>query len=224
MKTKKTININGKSYILRKSVFTKNLSPVHISDNMTGKMLGIPAISTSCLCNPICRARMRDGNSICAHCFASATLERYKDANLACESNYNLFNEQILDMELLPLFKDDVVQVRGEAFGDSGSVTHAINLVNIGWKNPHVFYAVWSKNEEHYYQAFKKVGKPKNLFFVLSSEKIGEERIPQHPEIVDHVFTVYAEDDGHINCGARCCKTCERCYHDGELSVRELLK
>ena len=46
---------------MRKSKFCENESPVYVSDNMTGKMAGIPAISTSCFENIYCAARYEVG-------------------------------------------------------------------------------------------------------------------------------------------------------------------
>ena len=125
--------VNGERLPLFKSRYTSNLSPVHVSDYMSGKMEGIPSISTSCLENPICRARMENGESVCSHCFAAATLDRYTAAG-----------------------------------------------------------------ENHF----------------------------------DHIFTVFDKKtadfygDGFINCGARDCATCRRCYgkNPQEFNVKELLK
>ena len=229
MKKENLVHICGKEYAMRKSKFTVNYSPVIVSDYMTGKMSGIPSISTSCLVNPICRARMADGDSICAHCFAAATLERYSAAGVNAESNFHLLNDLILPEELLPVFKDTVEIVRIESFGDVGSVNHAINYLNICKKNPHVRFAWWSKNMGIVERAVELVGKPENVVLVESSEKLNraKERVR---EIVDKTFTVYdkktIETEGiEINCGARCCLTCQRCYRKGtEADIAEQLK
>ena len=218
----KTIEICGRAYKLKRSKYCINESPIHISDSMSGKMSGIPSISTSCLCNPICLKRMQDGNSICAHCFAYATLNRYKAAGQAMESNYHLLTESILPTDLLPIFAN-VAIVRIESFGDVANKIQAINYLNIIKANPDVRFAWWSKNMAIIKSAIDEIGKPKNVVFVESSEKLNKAKIASF-EFVDKVFTVYdekaiTENNVNINCGARCCATCRRCYNKNTESV-----
>lgn len=218
----KTIEINGKTYNLKKSKYCINESPIHINDSMSGKMSGIPSISTSCLCNPICLKRMQDGNSICSHCFAQATLNRYANASKAMESNYYLLTESILPPDLLPIFAN-VAIVRIESFGDVANKTQAINYLNIIKANPEVMFAWWSKNMAIIKSAIDEIGKPKNVVFVESSEKLNKAKIASFG-FVDKVFTVYdekaiTENNININCGARCCATCRRCYNKNTESV-----
>ena len=221
---KATITINGKEYILKKSKFCINSSPVHVSDSMSGKMAGVPSISTSCLCNPICQQRMKDGNSVCAHCFAENTLSRYKAAGVAMESNYKLLTDTVLPLELLPVFCN-VSIARIESFGDLANMTQAINYANICRVNPSVRFAWWTKNAAILKKAFDIVGKPENVVIIESAPKLDTEIKPSN-EYIDKTFTVYTKaDESFINCGARCCATCRRCYSfDTEKAVHELLK
>lgn len=218
----KTIEINGRTYNLKKSKYCINSSPIHISDSMSGKMSGIPSISTSCLCNPICLKRMQDGDSICSHCFAQATLNRYTNASKAMESNYYLLTESILPLDLLPIFAN-VAIVRIESFGDVANKTQAINYLNIIKANPNVIFAWWSKNMAIIKSAIDEIGKPENLILVESSAKLNKAKVASNG-YVDKVFTVYdektiADNNININCGARCCATCRRCYNKNTESV-----
>lgn len=228
MKTNKSVIVNGKEYTLYKSKYCVNVSPVRVSDNMSGKMTNIPSISTSCLCNPICLKRMQDGNSICAHCFAETTLRRYTDCGKNCASNFELLTESVLPVEMLPIFAN-VSIVRIESFGDVANVNQAINYANICKANPQVMFAWWSKNMAIIKQAFDIVGKPKNVVMVESSEKLNHAKQASN-EYVDKVFTVYDEktilaENININCGARCCATCRRCYSkETEKVISEKLK
>ena len=226
MAKKEYITVCGRLYLLKKSKFAKRKtkSPVHVSDGMSGKMDGIPSISTSCLCNPICKARMRNGNSICSKCFAVGTINHYTNLGKALESNFHLLNDSVLPLDLLPKFKKDVEIVRIESFGDVASVTQAVNYANICKLNPHVTFAWWSKNMKICKTAFDIVGKPDNVIMVESAP-IMDAEIQPSCDIVDKTFTVYTEDNGNINCGKRSCMTCRRCYRkDTERSVKELLK
>lgn len=225
---KNFVVIAGREYAMKKSKYCLNNSPVHVSDSMSGKMNGIPSISTSCLANPICLQRMLDGESICAHCFAETTLNRYKDAGKAMLNNTYLLTESILDTDLLPVFPN-VSIVRIESFGDVANVTQAINYCNICKKNPAVTFAWWTKNVSIVAKAFDIVGKPENVILIESSPKVNVEK-PKSSEYVDKVFTVYSkeyiiEHNIDVNCGARCCATCRRCYSKNTgTQVKEQLK
>ena len=227
-KNVKTANINGSEYPLLKSKFTVNESPVHISDYMSGKMAGLPSISTSCLDNPICQARMKDGNSICAHCFAAATLNQYKTCGEHASNNLRLLSENVLALDLLPVF-GNVRFVRIESFGDVANVNQAINYLNIAKVNPEVTFAWWSKNMPIIAKAIEIIGRPGNIIFIESSERVNVAKAKSF-DFVDYVFTVYDKptitaESVEINCGARRCLTCGRCYHKGNgEQVREQLK
>lgn len=227
-RTKKQATINGKAYDLKKSAYTLNLSPVHVSDSMSGKMLGIPSISTSVLLNTICQARRTVKGSICEKCFAQATVSRYSGLSKNLEENYHLLTESILPEDLLPIF-GNVQNVRIESFGDVQNVTQCINYANIAKINPDVTFAWWTKNARIVSEAFDIVGKPENVILIESSEFVNV-RKEKSSKYVDKVFTVFSPDfiaaqGVNINCGARSCATCKNCYRmNTEADVREQLK
>lgn len=207
--------INNVEYVMRKSIYTLNLSPIAISDYMTGKMSGMPSISTSCLVNPYCIARMKNKENICSECFAAATQNQYKDLKQNCIDNYNLL-QNVLPLELLPVFNPNIKMIRLESFGDLGSVNQAINYINICNVNKNNTFALWSKNAFLLEKAIETAGKPKNMIFIESSEKINQVKENISP-IADHVFTVYnnetiEKENIKVNCGDNCCVTCGRCY------------
>ena len=270
-KTKYTTTIAGREFTIRKSKYTTNLSPLHISDDMTGKLFGIPSISTCCSVNPFCLARMQNGNSICAHCFAEALMKMKPSVRDAMISNFYLLTESILDLDLLPRFKNvtevivkklekeieklvklsektgkDLSEkienrkhmlnyvmrygaeiVRLESFGDVYNTNQAINYLNIVRVNPNQTFAWWSKNMGIVKAAIEMSGgKPDNLILVESAP-IMDTTIKPSNEYVDKTFTVFrkSDDDPFINCGGRCCLTCQTCYHkETESDIREALK
>ena len=91
---------------------------LHISENMTGKMSGILSISTLCLVNPRCIARMKSGENICSHCFAAATTSRYKSLRENLKENTETLSAGLIPEENLPHFKRAVVLVRRARFRD----------------------------------------------------------------------------------------------------------
>ena len=229
-KAANTINILSIDYPMKKSKFTVNASPIHISDNMTGKMAGIPSISTSCIENPICLKRMQDGDSICSHCFAETTLRRYTAAGAAMARNTILLSSKVLPLDLLPIFAN-VQMVRIESFGDVQNATQVINYCGICKVNPDVTFAAWTKNASIWKKALDVVGKPANLILIESSPKMNKIIKPSN-EYIDKTFTVFTKDykkvvadPDFINCGARCCATCKTCYKkDTCKELHELLK
>lgn len=231
-KTKKVVSVDGELFALRKSIYTVNLSPVHVADAMTGKMHDIPAVGTACVCNPICIERMKNGEAICSHCFAE-TLFKCKPSCLdAYMSNYKLLSEHLLSDDLIPVFKPYVNEknmVRIENFGDVGTVIHALNYLNMIRLNPHIHFAWWTKNPEIIRKALALFGeKPENVKIVYSSFKLDtpEPAVMERYPFLDSNFTVYRlpSGDPRITCGARDCLACGRCYLSDARETAEALK
>lgn len=207
----------------------KNNSLVYISTGMTGKMEGIPAISTSVLSNPVCAARSRISGSICQKCFAQNTVSNYGALRDHVTDNYMVLNSRLLSADELPAVYSDICRL--EAFGDLASVIQARNYIRIAKKNPWCTFAIWTKNPAYLDKAIQAEGKPENLICILSSNFINRVDSAARWNWVDHVFTVYSPDyidsnDISINCGGRKCRECMRCYTVGnpEFHVFEKLK
>lgn len=227
---------NGIAYTMRRSKFAANYSPVIVSDNMSGKMAGIPSISTSVLENPICQKRRQDPNSICAKCFAASTAARYSSLAKNLKSNLELLTGEILPADVLPRFIPELSNiVRFESFGDLANVNQAINYLNIAKVNPGVRFAIWTKNIGILAKAVETVGKPENIRIIYSApivnHAIDVEKTKRSFPYVDAVFTVYdkkhvAENNVEINCGAKSCITCRNCYDRSDFysDIKEQLK
>lgn len=214
---------------MKKSIFAINESPIHISDRMTGKLNGIPCISTSVLKNTYCQKRAAVPGSICSKCYAINTVNRYSSLCGNLNSNYELLTKSVLPLDQLPVFAN-VAIARFESFGDIQNKTQVINYINICKVNPSVTFALWTKNTRIVSDAIRSVGKPSNLVIIASSPTINK---PMHTSAacVDKVFTVYdkqeiAKKQIDINCGARSCASCRACYNrdNGIRDIREQLK
>lgn len=202
---------------------------VYVSQNMSGKMQGIPSISTSVLLNPICKSRSNVSGSICQKCFAQSTVSRYDALRRHLEDNYHVLNSRTLDPSELPHIYSDICRL--EAFGDLASVTQAINYIRIAKKSPWCTFAIWTKNPAYLDRAIREEGKPGNLVCVLSSNYINRVDDGSRWPWADHIFTVYspdyiAENAVEINCGGHKCRECMRCYTVGnaEYHISERLK
>lgn len=200
---------------------------IHFTRKHTGKMSGMISLSTSVKDNPICKARAAVPGSICSHCYAAKQMEYYPGMRAAMKRNLDILSTTIIDSwpEIDP---GKYPYFRIESFGDLMNVTQAINYINLAASNPDIKFAWWTKNPQFIAQAIAAGHKiPKNLVIVQSSCFVNHADAAAY-DFINHVFTVY--DKGHagdvnINCGARNCKTCGRCYskRTGK-NVNELLK
>lgn len=202
------------------------------------KMAGIPSFSTCCLMNPACIARMKNGESVCAHCF-SAALQKIRNAlKLTTTLNYIILNEQEIKIgpkikwtkKALEINPDKLARI--ESFGDVASVRQAINYIKVVQANPDCKFAAWTKNLNFWVKAFEKVGKPENMTLVFSSLRINEfSEIPDWAiDWVDHRFTVFTKEflDASglkSNCAGISCAQCKRCYLKGTaFDILEILR
>ena len=156
-------------------------------------------------------------------------MNQYKAAGTHAKENFELLTSRILEKSELPIF-GNVRFVRIESFGDVANETQAVNYANIALNNPGVIFGWWTKNVKIVAAAFDSIGgKPSNVILIESSEKVNVEKAPSS-EYVDKVFTVYdkkyiRENGVEINCGARSCVACQRCYTKGTAcKVHEVLK
>lgn len=227
--------------VSKMSFYCDNYSEILVSDNMGGKMEGVPAVSTSCLMNPYCLARLEkaidegDTECICIQCYAMDGVAYKKGLRDNLLQNFELLNSRVLSEEELIKVRKFVEIFRIEAFGDAASVTQCINYINIVNINPHVTFTAWTKNPNLWNQAFEMMGKPSNLIMVLSSEKKNVVTdLYKKYEWVDHVFTVYSIDwlkennidiEKFINCGGNKCNDCRNCYGGCDnFFINEMLK
>ena len=170
---------------------------------------------------------------ICWFCYADS-LMRARANNKACfEENGRVLRSHILEEEEIPLWPTFYGRI--EAFGDvdnekAGGVIQARNYIRIARYNPRVSFAAWTKNPDIWEKAFEIEGKPENLIMIQSSVSINRPEKPYIPNF-DKVFTVWASEEAAaaagfaINCGARKCLKCLKCYTNNDIVyINELLK
>lgn len=209
-----TINSNVMNMEEKETILVSILHVVHHSNN---KLEGLDSVSTSCLHNPICLARMAT-DSICKSCYASAQqqmqhgLDDHNALNAYILQNFLFTEKALARLGMYTMF------CRIESFGDVASVIQAVNYIRIIRAHANQHFAIWSKNLAIWADAFKADGKPENTTFVQSSV-MENKRDTKYADFVDHVFTVWsneqiaAENGVSISCGGRKCLTCLHCYH-----------
>lgn len=207
------------------------LSGVHYTVNHSGKMAGLQSVSTSVILNKSCARRRLVPGSICSKCFAAAMMDRYTDLDNCMQSNHAILTGSVLPLSSLPLIPSRYF--RFEAFAEIANVTQVINYFNIARKNPDTLCAMWTKNPHIVAKAIEAGHeKPANLQIVLSSPLINKPIKSTKYAFIDKIFTVYDKTgakDVNINCGARSCLSCGRCYRPNPDGVKiqyvnELLK
>ncbi len=198
----------------------------------SGKMTGINSIGTTCANNPWCQKRRENKESVCSKCYAETYMKMRKALKKRLEDNAEILTNRLLQDREIPVTNAAIF--RFESFGDLYNVTHLANYVLICERNPYTRFGLWTKNTWILDELFNgyKIKKPDNLNIIVSSPKLNEvmEINKEVYWFVDHVFTVYdksfiKENDVNINCGARDCLGCQRCYHnDTEFYINEKLK
>lgn len=202
---------------------------VHITTGHTGKMEGINSLSTSVLLNPICQKRAQDKESICSKCFAEKIANARKELRGCLAKNTEVLTSQVIPVKEWPILNQAIFRL--ESFGDLNNTTQFRNYMNFARRNPRTTFALWTKNAHIVDTVFAEgEKKPRNMIIILSSPHLNVPRAPRY-DWVDKVFTVYdkayAESrDIEINCGARDCLGCQRCYRKTRKVeyISELLK
>ena len=207
------------------------LGGLHYTINHTGKMAGLQSLSSSVLLNPSCIKRMQNNDTICSKCFAAAMMNRYKDLDRCVQENTPILTGSVLPDSVLPIIP--VRYFRFESVGELINATQVINYFNIARKNPDTLCALWTKNPHIVARAIAAGHeKPANLQIVLSSPLINKPIKSTKYGFIDKIFTVYDKKSAtavNINCGARSCLACGRCYRSNPAGVavqyvNELLK
>ena len=206
----------------------KIISGIHYTTNHSGKMKGMVSLSTSCACNPSCKEYSKDVNKICSHCYAQRQMKRYSNMELCLEKNTKILTTKILSDCEIPSVNS--LFFRFEAFGDLINEIQVINYFNICNKNPNTKFALWTKNP-HIIKKTIDLGytKPNNIQIILSSPYINVIANNKY-DFVNKIFTVYdkktiEQNNIHINCGAKNCLSCHKCYEKNEIVyINEKLK
>lgn len=199
----------------------EGIKKLHITTNHTGKMLGINSISTSCKLNKRCANNAKVKGSICEKCYAQRLVAFRESLRDHLDNNFELLTKCVIPEEDLPVINANYFRI--EAFGDLANTTQAINYLNLIRKNPHTFFAWWTKNPDFIEKAFKKTGyeKPANCNILQSALMINKP-IKKRYWFIDKIFTVfnkkYIKENGiEINCGARSCLKCHKCYEKNDI-------
>ena len=216
---------------MRESFVT--LSPsvdlITVSQGLTGKMTGIPAVTSSSTCNLHCRRLSALQGSVCAHCYTQKYLQSRPSIQDCYEHNSKLLSNGLILYKHLPFINATLCRL--ESFGDIINVTHLENYIRLVKKNNHCLFALFSKRYDLLSYYFGRNKQPKNLSIVLSSVLLNEPMKPVEHIQNQKIFTVYTKEfvNEHnvlITCGKRRCIDCRLCYqkNNSPIFITELLK
>lgn len=200
----------------------RDIMQIHVTMHTDGtKMDGIQSISTSVLKNPICQARRKCPDSICAKCYANTLCKMRKNMEVHLAENFDKLSSRLLTRQEAALVPVSTLIARIESFGDVATVTQARNYIRIIRAHQCSRWGIWSKNWGIWHAAFLQDGKPRNCTFVLSSTELNHRAdVPERMrEYVDHVFTVWDRKTydamfkgGKTECAGIQCMKCQKCY------------
>ena len=210
----------------------QNFKLLSVSQGLTGKMTGMPAITTSMLCNAHCQKLSNIIGTVCEKCYTMKYLKSRPAVEKCYAENTDLLTSSIIPIKQLPFINASMCRL--ETFGDIVNTTHLQNYVNLIKKNNHCMFSLFTKNYTVVFDYFKTHKQPKNLSIVISSLIINEpfelEFLPDYLINVK-IFTVYSkpfakDNNVAINCGKNRCIDCRRCYtkNKNPIYVSEILK
>lgn len=201
----------------------------------TGKMFGITSCSTCAACNTRCKARYEAcaADCICTKCFAFSQMAYQKSTGLKYARNTELLTKIELNPLWIPELTDNDI-FRFESFGDLNNTTQFNNYALIAEMRPDVVHTLWTKNPDIIAAAIDAgAGIPANMIIIYSSPIINHVAAGMLKKywFINKLFTVWSSEEAAkkagytINCGARDCNVCRRCYRfNSEKLIHELLK
>ena len=210
-----------------------NFKLLSVSQGLTGKMTGMPAITTSMLCNEHCQKLSQIIGTVCEKCYTMKYLKSRPAVEKCYAENTELLTSSIIPIKQLPFI--NAAMCRLETFGDIVNATHLQNYINLIRKNNHCMFSLFTKNYTVVFEYFKKHKQPKNLSIVISSLLLNEpfdvSFLKETALTNIKIFTVYTKPFAKgnsviINCGKTRCIDCRRCYTKTKepIYISELLK
>jgi hypothetical protein len=180
---------------------------------MSGKLKDIQAINTNPLTNDFCRKMHDSGNNkiICTECYSCAMLKAYrKNCVPAFENNSDVLSNISLTEKDIPKIKTSIVRIH--AHGELINQTHLQNILMIVKHYPEKTFSLYTKRLDIINEYCVNNTLPSNLIMVYSNPLI-DNPITTVPAHFNKVFNVCRTSNvDKINCGARSCDGCRRCY------------
>ena len=172
----------------------------------SGKMADIGSINSSPLNNPFC-LKMSKTDTVCAACYSIKSLTTYrKNCNKSWSDNGRILSEKEHKVSDMPRLNAAIFRIHSH--GELINKTHARNIFRLAKRNPNTTFGFWSKRKD----ILKGMHVPKNVVMIYSNPKL-DKVVTRPPAGFHKVFNVVTDESvAEINCGARDCMSCQRCY------------
>ena len=201
-----------------------------VSENLSGKMNRISAISLNPLNNEFCNQWSKVNNTSCSICYARRYASTFRQ-NVVPPYTQNgiiLSTREVTEQD----FKKNAFKVgqyvRFLAYGELINDLTFKNFCKIARMYPDIHATMWTKRLDIVEPLLHLV--PENMRLIYSTMPINppDDVAQQIPDGFSGVFNVYTidyamEHDTDINCSGSCA-TCLRCYRENNVVVNELIK
>lgn len=180
---------------------------------MTGKLEGIVGINTNPLSNSFCK-KMQKGETICKHCYSCAMLRGLrKNCMPVWERNSQILSSRLLETSEIP--RITAAFCRFHAHGELINKIHFENFIRIAEANPWTKFSFFTKRTN----LCDLTNLPDNVTMVYSNPTL-DRVVTKVPKGFHKVFNVITKkEDARVNCGARSCITCQKCFKREGCSV-----
>ena len=156
----------------------KGYTPIRLSRDFSGKMLGKWAFSSLSLINSFCLARMKNPDLVCFYCYVEKALKQNVVGMLNYIQNFFFMTAENIPDILIPVLNNTCLSMRDgiriESFGDIQDYNHQVFYTKLAYKNPVWSFTQWTKNPGIVCQVFDTIGKPENLKTGLSASRINK--------------------------------------------------
>lgn len=119
---------------------------LHYTTNHNDKMEDLASISTSPLCNDLCKERAKNPEMICSHCYSMTMQKRFSGLSKCLERNTDILTSRVLEDDEIPFLVSPTGMFRFEAFGDLNNEIQVVNYFKMASANSHMKCALWTKN------------------------------------------------------------------------------
>jgi hypothetical protein len=173
-----------------------------------GKMEGLGSCNSNPLNNEFCR-KMSEGNTICKECYSIKSLKSYRKGCVpAWTHNGTVLSTADHSVEDMPFLNQSIFRIHSH--GELINNKHCRNIFRLALRNPKTIFGFWTKRKDIVRRCGMEV--PENVIMIYSNPRI-DKVITRVPKGFHKVFNVVSSEDiMKVNCGARKCVECQRCY------------
>ena len=208
----------------------KKKAIVWMFSKLSAKMDGIPAISTNSKLNTLCNKLCMNVNNVCNKCYARKGINKYHALERKLTFNHIILTHCKLCADDIPvdwIYRQSKHGLgRFQSHGELNNEIELNNYMTIAEAVSGIHWSLYTKNIVLLKKYREKHVTPNNVSFGYSIAKVNPSEkyinycvnyYGYNLHVIDFVFAVYTgkyakENNIVINCGAKHCGTCSKCY------------